>query len=147
MFQLYLFGAEHDAVHLCKAAANLGWRVTVVAPADESKDISFFKGAHNFITPTFETLDVSKIDKQTAIILMTHSLSKDIQYLLALAETAPAYLGILGPKKEKKALSIKLWNTIREYRLNFWSNYMVQQGLILEQKVLRKFQFPYWLKS
>ena len=37
------FGAEHDAVHLCKAAANLGWRVTVVAPADESKDISFLK--------------------------------------------------------------------------------------------------------
>lgn len=104
LFQLYLFGAEHDAVHLCKAAANLGWRVTVVAPANESKDISFFKGAHDFITPTFETLDVSKIDKQTAIILMTHSLSKDVQYLLALAETAPAYLGILGPKKRKESV-------------------------------------------
>ena len=49
-----------------QAAANLGWRVTVVAPADESKDISFFKGAHDFITPTFETLDVSKIDKQNS---------------------------------------------------------------------------------
>ena len=30
---------------ICVKPANLGWRVTVVAPADESKDISFFKGA------------------------------------------------------------------------------------------------------
>ena len=35
---------------------------------------------------------------------MTHSLSKDVKYLLALAETAPAYLGILGPKKRKESV-------------------------------------------
>ena len=118
-FQLYLFGAEHDAVHLCKAAANLGWQVIVVAPPDESKTKNYFEGAHEFITPTFETLDVSLIDKQTAVMLMTHSFNKDIQYLLALANTSPAYFGILGPKERKESLLEKALDFNPEISIEF----------------------------
>ena len=118
-FQLYLFGAEHDAVHLCKAAANLGWHVIVVAPPDESKTKNYFEGAHEFITPTFETLDVSLIDKQTAVMLMTHSFNKDIQYLLALANTSPAYFGILGPKERKESLLEKVLDFNPEISIEF----------------------------
>jgi xanthine dehydrogenase accessory factor len=35
---------------------------------------------------------------------MTHSLSKDVQYLLKLSETKPAYLGLLGPAKRREQL-------------------------------------------
>ena len=118
-FQLYLFGAEHDAVHLCRAAANLGWQVIVVAPPDESKTKNYFEGAHEFITPTFETLDVSLIDKQTAVMLMTHSFNKDIQYLLALANTSPAYFGILGPKERKESLLEKALDFNPEISIEF----------------------------
>ena len=112
LFQLYLFGAEHDTVRLCKAASALGWQVTVVASADEQKTKAYFEGAHQFTTPTLETLDVSAIDAQTAVILMTHSFTKDVQYLLALAHTQPAYFGVLGPKHRRervleKALEFK----------------------------------------
>ncbi|MEK9608733.1 MAG: XdhC family protein [Flavobacteriaceae bacterium] len=102
IFQLYLFGAEHDTVHLCKAAFGLGWQVTVVAAPDEAKTKAFFEGAHELITPTFETLDVSPIDDQTAVMLMTHSFNKDIQYLLTLADTQPAYFGVLGPAHRRE---------------------------------------------
>ena len=102
LFQLYIFGAEHDAVEVCKAANNLGWKVTVVAGPDEAKTIDYFSGASQLITPTFDTIDTSSIDKETAIILMTHSFNKDVQYLMALKEVKPAYFGLLGSNQRRE---------------------------------------------
>ena len=119
MFQLYLFGAEHDTVRLCKAASDLGWQVIVVAAADEEKTKAFFKGAHRFITPTFEALDLSGIDAQTAVMLMTHSFNKDVQYLLALAKTKPAYFGILGPKHRRERVLEKALDFNPELSIEF----------------------------
>lgn len=119
LFQLYLFGAEHDTVCLCQAAAFLGWQVTVVAAPDEAKTKAFFKGAHEFITPTFDQLDVSSIDNQTAVILLTHSFNKDVQYLLALAATLPAYFGILGPKHRRERVLEKALEYKPELSIDF----------------------------
>lgn len=96
LFQLYIFGAEHDAVHLCQAAKLLGWEVTVIASPEESKSCEYFPGADSLIAPTFDKIDTSEIDEQTAVVLMTHSFNKDVQYLMALRETNPAYIGLLG---------------------------------------------------
>lgn len=96
LFQLYIFGAEHDAVQLSLAASNLGWEVTIVADPNESKTLDYFTGATHLITPTFEQLNTSAIDEQTAVILMTHSFNKDVQYLMALKDVSPAYFGLLG---------------------------------------------------
>jgi len=104
LFRFWIFGAEHDAVTLCKAAATLGWEVTVVASPDEQKTIDYFPGAANLRTPNFDELEVDSIDKQTALILMTHSLSKDVQYLIALSKTHPIYFGLLGPAKRREQL-------------------------------------------
>tara|TARA_X000001036_G_scaffold163379_1_gene155065 strand:- start:1052 stop:2062 length:1011 start_codon:yes stop_codon:yes gene_type:complete len=119
LFQLYLFGAEHDTVRLCKAAADLGWQVTVVASADEAKTKAFFEGANEFITPTFEMLDVSPIDNQTAVMLMTHSFNKDVQYLLALAHTIPAYFGVLGPRHRRERVLEKALDFNPELSVDF----------------------------
>lgn len=119
LFQLYLFGAEHDTVRLCKAASGLGWQVTVVAAPDEAKTKAFFEGAHELITPTFETLDVSPIDDQTAVMLMTHSFNKDVQYLLALADTQPAYFGVLGPKHRRERVLEKALDFNPELSIDF----------------------------
>lgn len=109
LFQLYIFGAEHDAVQLCKAASLLGWQVTVVAAEDELKSIDFFPGAANLITPSFKNIDTSAIDEQSAVIIMTHSYNKDVQYLMALKDCRPAYLGLLGPvKRRERVLSMLL---------------------------------------
>jgi len=107
LFQLYIFGAEHDAVQLCKTAHNLGWSITIVADPDESKTLDYFPGASHLISPTFEDLDLDGIDDQTAIVLMTHSFNKDIRYLLALKETFPAYFGLLGPAHRRERVLSK----------------------------------------
>ena len=119
LFQLYLFGAEHDTVSLCRAAADIGWQVTVVASADEEKTKVFFGGVNEFITPTFDTLDTSLIDDQTAVMLMTHSFNKDVQYLLALAKTHPAYFGILGPKQRRERILEKALDFNPELSIDF----------------------------
>lgn len=107
LFQLHIFGAEHDAVHLCKAANLLGWEVTIVASPDEEKSLDYFPGALQLITPSFDKLDTSSYDKQTAIILMSHSFNKDVQYLIALNEVKPAYFGLLGPKHRRERIISK----------------------------------------
>ena len=104
LFQLFIFGAEHDAVQLSKVASYLGWDVTVFASANEQKSIEYFTGASRLLTPIYQDIDCTKIDAQTAIVLMTHSFTKDFQYLLALKNSKPAYFGILGPNHRRERL-------------------------------------------
>ena len=82
LFQLFIFGAEHDAVQLCQSAKLLGWEVIIVATAEESKSCDYFPGAAALITPAYNDVDISVFDEQTAVVLMTHSFNKDVQYLI-----------------------------------------------------------------
>jgi xanthine dehydrogenase accessory factor len=109
LFQLYIFGAEHDAVQLCQAAKFLGWEVTIVATAEESKSCDYFPGAVSLITPAFKDIDISVLDEQTAVVLMTHSFNKDVQYLISLKDSKPAYIGLVGSvKRRERVLSMLL---------------------------------------
>lgn len=109
LFQLFIFGAEHDAVQLCQSAKLLGWEVIVVASPDEAKSCDYFPGAKSLIAPTFDKIDTSAIDEETAVVLMTHSFNKDVQYLMALRNTNPAYIGLLGSvSRRERVLSMLL---------------------------------------
>jgi xanthine/CO dehydrogenase XdhC/CoxF family maturation factor len=109
LFRMYIIGAEHDAVQLCQSATLLGWEVTIVAPAEESKSCDYFPGASALISPTFENIDTKLFDIQTAVVLMSHSFNRDVQYLIALRDCRPAYLGIVGSvKRRERVLSILL---------------------------------------
>lgn len=107
LFRLFIFGAEHDAVALCSSATLLGWEVTVVASPEEEKTCDYFPGANSFIAPDFADFDNSGIDEHTAVVLMTHSFNKDVQYLMALRKTRPAYIGLLGSvSRRERVLSM-----------------------------------------
>lgn len=109
LFQLYIFGAEHDAVQLSISAKLLGWEVTVVASPDEAKSCDYFPGAKALITPAYNEISALSIDRQTAIVLITHSFNKDVQYLLALKDSSPAYIGLLGSiSRRERVLSMIL---------------------------------------
>ncbi|MUH36781.1 XdhC/CoxI family protein [Zobellia amurskyensis] len=103
-FKLIIIGAEHDAVQLCSYASLTGWEVTIVVSAAEEKSITDFPGANLFLTEEPETLSIDTIDNQTAIVLMTHSYVRDLKYLLAIKESSPVYLGLLGPAKRREKL-------------------------------------------
>ncbi len=102
--RLMIFGGEHDTVHLSGIAAHMGWEVCVVVTADEQKSRDHFPGATEFLSVIPEQMDLGVLDAQTAVILMTHSYTKDLKYLLRLADTTPGYLGILGPAYRRERL-------------------------------------------
>lgn len=102
-FKLIIIGAEHDAVQLCSFAALMGWEVTIVVNPREEKDLKDFPGATNFIAAEGETLALTT-DKETALVLMTHSYVKDLQYLMTLKNEKPAYFGLLGPSRRREKL-------------------------------------------
>jgi len=103
-FKLVLIGAEHDTVQLCTMASILGWEVTVVAPISDPRTLKNFPGAETLLNTTPEAFDPSVVDERTAVVLMTHSFVNDLKYFIALKETSPAYLGLLGPSKRRDKL-------------------------------------------
>jgi len=119
LFQLFIFGAEHDAVQLSQAAKLLGWEVTVVASPEESKSCDYFPGAAALITPSFDAIDTSSIDEQTAVVLMTHSFNKDVQYLMALKDINPAYIGLLGSVNRRERVISMLLEQFPDLSLEF----------------------------
>jgi len=103
-FQLVVVGAEHDAVQLGSYASLTGWEVTVVASAAEEKTKTDFPGIKELLSVEPEVLSADIVDEHTAVILMTHSYVRDLKYFLALKNTLPIYLGILGPSKRREKL-------------------------------------------
>lgn len=103
-FKLVIIGGEHDAVQLCKYAALTGWEVKIISGPSESRSLINFPGAKSFHAVSPEDLDVSKIDKQTAVVLMTHNFANDLRYLVALQHTKPCYIGLLGPSRRREDL-------------------------------------------
>ena len=129
IFQLYIFGAEHDAVQLCKMASQIGWQVHIVAPPDEAKSLEYFVGAKSLLTPTYDNVDVSELDKNTAVVLMTHSFNKDIQYLMALKDLELAYFGLLGPSHRRERLFSKFLEYYPETDVEFFENINGPMGI------------------
>ncbi|RDY61585.1 XdhC family protein [Flagellimonas nanhaiensis] len=107
-FQLIIIGAEHDAVQLCKFASMTGWEVTVVANPREEKTENDFPGIHKLVLVEPEAFS-PELDDQTAVMVMTHSFVKDLQYVISLKEQRGAYIGLLGPFKRREKLFQELF--------------------------------------
>ena len=103
-FKLMIFGAEHDSVKLCQLASYNGWEVTVVTGPLESKTINDFPGATNFFSASPSDIELHNIDKETAVILMSHNFANDLKFLIELKDTRPAYIGMLGPSHRREKL-------------------------------------------
>ncbi len=103
-YRLIIIGSEHDAVELSLFASHMGWEVIVIAHPTEEKKQKDFPGSLALKGIVADDMDISQIDQQTAVILMTHSYVKDLQFLIALQKSRPAYLGLLGPNKRREKL-------------------------------------------
>ena len=107
-FKLIIFGSEHDTVQLCQFAAFTGWEVTVVAKPSEYSNMIHFPGATSFIASEPDAMDLSVIDSQTAVMVMTHSFTSDLKCLIALKDYNPVYVGLLGPVHKRENLLSQL---------------------------------------
>ncbi len=103
-FRLVIIGSEHDAIQLSTIAGATGWEVLLVNSPKDPKNTLDFPGTKQVLNQSPENLVIDKVDKQTAIILMTHNFAKDLLYLQAIKDTNPIYIGLLGPSRRKEKL-------------------------------------------
>jgi xanthine dehydrogenase accessory factor len=118
-FRLLIIGGEHDSVKLCTMASQLGWEVDVVTSWRDSKQLADFPGARQVVGASPDSLELRGIDRQTAIVLMTHSFSLDLKYLLRLIDLEPAYLGVIGSRSKRDRLHEQLMTLAPEVSTDF----------------------------
>lgn len=128
-FKLMIFGAEHDAVQLCKFASLNGWEVTIISGPLESKTIANFPGASSFYAGAPDAKALAQIDTQTAVVLMTHNFANDLKFLIELKQTHPAYIGLLGPTHRREKLFAQLMEYCPEIEGDFMDRIHGPAGL------------------
>lgn len=103
-FHLIIIGSEHDTVQLCQFASLTGWEVTIVTSVKDPRTIADFPGSNQVLHLLPEEIGSLSIDSETAVLLMTHSYSTDLKFLIGLKNAQPAYLGLLGPVKRRNQI-------------------------------------------
>ncbi|NVJ89282.1 MAG: XdhC family protein [Flavobacteriaceae bacterium] len=128
-FRLIIIGGEHDAVKLCKIAANLGWDVDVYTSSKDPKELKDFPGANSVIGTNPETIEFSEINNNTAIVVMNHSYVQDLKYIVKLANYQPKYIGILGAPKRRERLFNELFEFVPDITDTFLETIYTPAGL------------------
>lgn len=103
--RLVVFGAGHDAQPLVRMAAELGWQVTVADGRRNYATAERFPAADAVVV--IDPRDPMKgiaIDRDTAVVMMTHNYPQDAKLLPHILPARPRYLGMLGPKSRSEDL-------------------------------------------
>jgi xanthine dehydrogenase accessory factor len=103
--RILVLGAGLDAEPVVRLAAELGWRVTVQdhRPAYVgSGDFAAAEQVH--CVPVADVATTINLQQFAAVIVMSHHLDSDRQYLRQLAATNIEYIGLLGPRDRRKRL-------------------------------------------
>lgn len=127
--RLLIIGGEHDAVQLSHFGLSMGWEVIVAVTPKEDKSLADFKGINELLSFEPQHFPVEAIDSNTAVLLMTHSFTKDLQYLMVLKHTKPMYIGILGPIKRREKLLDNLLELDMDIDLDFLEHIHGPAGL------------------
>jgi len=103
--RVLILGAGLDAVPLVNVIAELGWRVAIAdhRPGYLARPAFARAETKHAIRPDALASELA-LANFDAIVVMSHHLATDREYLRQLAETDVAYLGLLGPPARKVRL-------------------------------------------
>jgi len=98
---LYLFGAGHVALNVCKTASNAGFDVTVVDDRDTYASRERFPEAHQVIADDFERATASlAVTESSYIVIVTRGHRDDMRVLRWAVQTPARYIGMIGSKRK-----------------------------------------------
>ena len=103
--KLLVLGGGLDAIPLVAMAAELGWLVTVAdhRPAYLARG-GFERAEQALLVEPGKLGAALPLANFDAIVVMSHHLATDRQYLAELATVATRYLGVLGPRARRDRL-------------------------------------------
>jgi xanthine dehydrogenase accessory factor len=100
-----VLGAGLDTEPVCRLAADLGWRVTIVDHRPGYIENGNFDEAEKVICCPAEALSTHvELSAYDATIVMSHHLASDRIYLAQLSKSDIKYIGLLGPKDRRRRL-------------------------------------------
>jgi len=104
--RLLILGAGLDAVPLVTIANEVGWFVTIVDHRQIRIDDPQFAGAeHRLCIPLKTFPSTVTLEHYAAVVVMSHNLEADGQYLSQLTtRTDIRYIGLLGPRARRDRL-------------------------------------------
>jgi xanthine dehydrogenase accessory factor len=104
--ELVIVGAGHIARPLCRVAAMLGFKVTVLDDRSEFADRRWFEDAAQVRVVDFDdTFKDTEIGPNTYVVLVTRGHKYDYDCILQLLTLSgrPAYLGMIGSRRRVRA--------------------------------------------
>jgi xanthine/CO dehydrogenase XdhC/CoxF family maturation factor len=107
--QMLVCGAGTDAQPVVAQAAALGWSVVVLDQrGDFARAARFPEAARVIVAKDAGALDGVRIDRRTAVIVMSHSFAQDAFFLESLLAKPLGYLGVLGSRRRTLDLLARL---------------------------------------
>lgn len=103
---LALIGANVGVRAMVDLALTLGWQVMVV-DSDAERLLAMAlpaQAAAHIATPS-TVCELLKPDEFTAVVVMTHRYELDVEYLNALGDTSPAYVGAIGSRDRARRMN------------------------------------------
>lgn len=102
---LVVIGSSTAAQALLPLAAMLGWSATLVDfDADRLRAVSVPPAVRTVCAQPAELTEAVPLDASTSVVVMTHSLHKDTEYVAALGGARLNYLGLLGARGRVKRI-------------------------------------------
>ena len=98
---LYVFGAGHVALNVCKVAANAGFDVTVVDDRETFATKERFPDAKETIAKNFgEAMAQLSPSESSYIVIVTRGHADDMRVLRWAVQTQAKYVGMIGSKRK-----------------------------------------------
>ena len=98
---LYIFGAGHVALHLCRSAGHVGFDVTIVDDRDSYATAERFPEARAVIAEDFDQA-MAQIapNESSSIVIVTRGHRDDMRILRWAVQTPARYVGMIGSKRK-----------------------------------------------
>ena len=102
---LYIFGAGHVSLNLCRIAGNAGFDVTVVDDRDMYANRERFPIAQQVIADDFEKAMAALAPSESSyIVIVTRGHHDDMRILRWAVQTPARYIGMIGSKRKTIAI-------------------------------------------
>ncbi len=118
--KLIIAGSGRVALYICKFAAAIGYRVTVIDHISQNLTRDRFPEAGELLIGNeVQLLGECAIDENTSIVIITHHHENDEKCLLAVVNSPARYIGIMSNRHAIRAYLNKLLHLgIPEDRIN-----------------------------
>lgn len=107
--RLTVCGAGADAIPVSAWAAQLGWRVRLIDHRPSFALVDRFPTADAVILASPGSVAAVLADEVAdAVVVMSHSFERDVEYLAAALASGAPYVGVLGPRARTERLVAEL---------------------------------------